>query len=85
MNHSTVFKYRKAVIISLYTLHAISLVENFLALNKLCKIVFVKFFSIKIDLLPFSSVIRETSTKLGGNILILTCSFSSVNFLILVS
>ena len=51
-------------IIVCFGLRTIPHVEYFLTLNKLYKTTFVNFFSIEIGLLPFSLVIRETSTIL---------------------
>ena len=83
MNYSAVFKYRKTGIIVCCTLHKISLVEYFLTLNKVYKTVFVNLFAIKIDLLAFSLAICVTSTMLGGKILIVACSYSSIHVLVL--
>ena len=60
-------------------LRIISLVEYFLALNKLCKTVYMNLFSIKIDLLPFSLAIRETSAIFDG------ISYSDVSFFVFIN
>ena len=64
-------------------LRIITLCKYFFILKILYKTVFVNLFSIKIGLLLFSLAICETSTIDSGNILILACSFSSNQFLVI--
>ena len=66
-NYNFVLWYRKAGTIIRGTLHKISLVKDFLTLNKLHKIVLVNLFPNKINLL------RNTGNLFGGNIWIFPC------------